>query len=141
MVNRGELPMYFVENSHEAIISKEVFDKVQRELESRAQKYVSSKPTEQPYLFTSLIRCGLCGGHFFRKLTASGKKYKKKATWIREELLQNVSEILVPEHNYLVYVFHDGRMEGIHWQNPSRRESWTPEMKQKVRENTLRRLA
>ena len=174
MANRGELPMYFVENSHEPIISKEVFDEVQRELESRAQKYVFSKPTEQPYLFTGLIRCGLCGGHFFRKLTASGKKYKKKATWIchtfhnygkgecpsqripediliaktseilghdgwsRGELLQNVSEILVPEHNYLVYVFHDGRMEGIHWQNPSRRESWTPEMRQKARENTLR---
>lgn len=176
MINHGELPMYFVENSHEAIIDKETFDKVQQGLESRAKKYVITKPAGQPYLFTGLIQCGLCGRRFYRKLTASGKKYKKKATWIchtfhaygkeecpsqripedilitktsevlghdgwnREELLQNITEILVPEHNYLVYVFHDGRMEGIHWQNPSRRESWTPEMRQKARERQLENI-
>lgn len=170
MINHGELPMYYVENSHEPIVDKETFTKVQQELERRAKKYVISKPSEQPYLFTGLIRCGLCGGRFTRKLTASGKKYKKKATWIcrifhvygkgecpsqripediliaktseilgcdnwdRDELLKNIAEILVPEHNYLVYVFHDGHMEGIHWQHPSRKESWTPEMRKRASE-------
>ncbi len=174
MINHGELPMYYVENSHEAIINKETFTKVQEQLKHRAEKCTTTKPTG-PYLFTKIIRCGICGRHFTRKFTASGKQYPKKAKWActtfqvygkdecpsqripeeiliaktseilghdgwdREELLATIEEILVPEHNYLVYIFHDGRMEGIHWQHCSRREIWTPEMKQKARERELER--
>lgn len=173
MENHGELPMYYVENSHEAIIDKETFAKVQEQLKRRAEKCTATKPTG-PYLFTKIIRCGLCGRHFTRKFTASGKQYPKKAKWAcstfqiygkdecpsqripeeilitktseilgrddwgREELLRTIEEILVPEHNYLVYVFHDGHMEGVHWENHSRQESWTPEMRQKARERQLK---
>lgn len=176
MINHGELPMYYVENSHEAIIDQETFTKVQEEIKRRAERYTTSRP-EQAYLFTKIIRCGLCGQHFTRKFTASGKKYPKKAKWIcatfqiygknecpsqripeeiliaktsevlghddwdREELLGTIEEILVPEHNYLVYVFRDGHMEGVHWQHPSRRECWTPEMKKQAREHQLAVIA
>lgn len=34
--NRGELPMYYAENTHKSIISQEIFDKVQQEM---AQRY------------------------------------------------------------------------------------------------------
>ena len=34
-VNEGEVPQYYVENSHPAIISTEVFDLVQAEFEKR----------------------------------------------------------------------------------------------------------
>ena len=38
-VNEGEVPQYYVENSHPAIVNAEVFDLVQQELERRkAQK-------------------------------------------------------------------------------------------------------
>lgn len=177
MVNHGELPMYLVEGSHEAIIDKETFRKVQEELKQRTARYSHPHATgpASPHLFTGMIRCGLCGRHFTRKYSASGKKYPKRSLWAcstfqvygkaecpsqripediliaktseilgyegwdREGLLNSITEILVPEHNYLVYVFHDGHMEGIHWQNPSRRESWTPEMKQRARERALER--
>lgn len=174
-INHGELPMYYVENSHEAIIDKATFAKVQEELRCRAKKYTFTKSSSQPYLFTGMIQCGLCGGRFNRKLSAPGKQYKKKASWIcptfhaygkaecpsqripediliaktseilghdhwdRDELCEKIAKIMVPEHNYLVYVFHDGHMEGVHWQHPSRREIWTPEMRQKARECTLKR--
>lgn len=36
-INRGELPRYFVENTHEPIISKDVFDKAQAEFEKRSR--------------------------------------------------------------------------------------------------------
>lgn len=176
MINHGELPMYYVENSHEAIIDKETFAKVQEKLKCQAARCIATKPSG-PYLFTKIIRCGLCGQHFTRKFTASDKKYPKKAKWAcstfqiygkdecpsqripeeiliaktseilgrddwnREDLLETIEEILVPEHNYLVYVFRDGHMEGVHWQHPSRRECWTEEMRQHARERQLAVIA
>lgn len=174
--NCGEMPMYYVENSHEAIIDRETFRQVQQELERRAQKYSPISQPSGPYPFTSLIRCGLCGKHFIRKSVASGKKHKPKAVWIcytfnthskeacpsqqiperillaktsevlglkewnRETLLGQVKEIQVPRHNALVYVFHDGHTKEVIWQNPSRKESWTKEMRQKARERQLERI-
>lgn len=171
--NCGELPMYYVENNHEAIIGREMFGQVQQELERRAKKYSPASCPSKPYPFTSLIRCGLCGKHFIRKSVASGKRHRPKPVWIcytfsthskeacpsqqipeniltaktsevlglpewdREMLLGQVKEIQAPRHNALVYVFHDGRTEEVAWQNPSRRESWTEEMKQKAREKQL----
>lgn len=58
----------------------------------------------------------------------------------REMLLAHVKEILVPGHNRLVYILHDGRTEEVSWQHKSRRESWTPEMRQKARERELERI-
>lgn len=74
MNNRGELPMYQVIDSHDAIIDKETFAKVQREIERRAAKYRSKPQPKKQYLFTSLICCGQCGKHYRRKLANAGSK-------------------------------------------------------------------
>lgn len=52
-----------------------------------------------------------------------------------------VNKILVPEKYTLLYVFRDGTEKRVEWQYPSRRESWTPEMKEKARQQTLARHA
>lgn len=70
-------------------------------------------------------------------LTAKTSEVLGLSEWDREMLLQQIKEIQAPRHNALVYVFHDGRTEEVAWQNPSRRESWTEEMKQKAREKQL----
>ena len=172
IVNHGERPMYYVENSHEAIIDKETFSLVQQELKRRAAQYPSSS-AKAPYLFTGLIHCGLCGGHFRRKIVNASSKYAKPAwmcstfnrygkqacsaqqipesiliaktseilgtsDWDRETLLANIVEIQVPGPSRLIYVFRDGGTQEITWQNPSRRESWTEEMRQKAREDALK---
>lgn len=172
MVNRGEKRKYFVESSHEPIIDKETFTKVQQELARRSEKFPDTAQKAKEYLFTGLIRCGFCGKHFRRKITASGTKYAKPvwicptfniygkdvcsaqqipekilienasevlgtADWDRETLLSCISEIRVPEHNLLTYVFRDGHTEEVAWQNPSRKESWSEEMKQCARERQL----
>jgi len=41
----------------------------------------------------------------------------------------------------LNFLFRDGHTVHLTWDNPSRRESWTPEMRQQAREASLRRLA
>lgn len=58
--------------------------------------------------------------------------------WNRDVLLENISEIQVPKHNLLVYVFKNGRTQEVEWHNPSRKESWTGEMKQAARECALK---
>lgn len=82
MVNRGEMPMYYVENSHGAIIPPEMFEEVQQELKRRAEKAEYNRIPPKPLLFTGLICCGNCKKHFHRKVTASAKKYPKKPFWI-----------------------------------------------------------
>ena len=56
---------------------------------------------------------------------------------LNEDILKkHLKKILVPEHNRLIYVFNDGHSQEVYWQNPSRRESWTEEMKQLARERS-----
>jgi site-specific DNA recombinase len=81
MINHGELPMYQVIDSHEAIIDKETFAKVQCEIERRAAKLSYKPQPPKTYLFTGLITCGLCGKHYRRKQANVGTKYVK-SVWI-----------------------------------------------------------
>ena len=82
-VNHGERTMYFVENSHEAIISAETFEAVLAEMKARAEKTMPKrvKSTAARYPFTGLIVCEKCGAHYRRKIANAGSKYEK-AVWI-----------------------------------------------------------
>ena len=73
--NTGELPKYCVDNSHEAIISQDVFDKVQSELARRDTKHMYHKDRPAFSEFTSKICCGECGANFQRKIVNAGTKY------------------------------------------------------------------
>ncbi len=68
--NRGQLPQYYIEGDHAPIISREVFEKAQAEIERRA---VTINPT---YCFTGRIKCGICGMRYTRrKGTTRGRDY------------------------------------------------------------------
>lgn len=67
--NKGVLPMYWAENTHEAIISAETFEKVQQEREKRASKYYAAAESLAPHPFSGLIRCECCGKNYKRKKT------------------------------------------------------------------------
>ena len=70
--NEGELPQYYVEQSHPAIISPEVFDEVQQELKRhREARYVGRSGC-----FSSKIICGECGSYYGRKVWHSNDKYR-----------------------------------------------------------------
>ncbi|MBD5129140.1 MAG: recombinase family protein [Ruminococcaceae bacterium] len=64
--NRGELPRYFVENSHEPIISVEIFERVQQEIKRRRELGIFASGAVETSCFTSKIRCGLCGKNYRR---------------------------------------------------------------------------
>jgi len=70
--NEGELPQYYVEQSHPAIISPEVFGEVQLELKRRREaRYVGRSGC-----FSSKIICGECGSYCGRKVWHSNDKYR-----------------------------------------------------------------
>jgi len=48
-----------------------------------------------------------------------------------------VAGITVPDDGVLVFTFKDGSERTVTWENRSRRESWTDEMKQAARERTM----
>ena len=85
--NNGELPMYYVENSHPAIIERRIFDKVQEEIARRAgKKKVKQTGTKTElgrysgkYALTELLYCGECGTPY-RRCTWS-RDGKKKIVW------------------------------------------------------------
>lgn len=78
--NKGELPMYWVENTHPAIISQETFDKVQAEIARRRELGARANPALNSSAFTSRIECGLCGKKYRRSTRISAKK-KKTYAW------------------------------------------------------------
>ncbi|AIQ11341.1 recombinase family protein [Paenibacillus durus] len=82
--NRGQEQQYLIEDNHEPIVSKEMFDSVQKEKDRRARlkgnvigdrKKYSSK-----YPLSSKVFCGCCGANFKRR-TWNSNNPSKKVVW------------------------------------------------------------
>ncbi len=71
-INEGEVPKYYVENSHPPIIPPETFELVQEEFRRRK---VAGNYTSAINCFASRIVCGECGGFYGRKVWHSNTKY------------------------------------------------------------------
>ena len=169
LVNNGELPKYYAEDTHEAIIPKETFDAVQAEKTRRAARYGNHTGVRQFYPFTGKLVCAVCGKHYRRKVVKSGVvwicetfdhvgKFACASKQIPEETLkvisakamemdefaeavfrERVESILVCNGNNLVFRFCDGTETTQHWQDRSRSQSWTNEMKEAARQRALER--
>lgn len=72
--NEGEIPQYYVENNHEAIIEPAVFDMVQRELERRQP---GRNRHSGVHIFSGKIKCGECGSWYGSKVWHSNSKYRR----------------------------------------------------------------
>lgn len=66
--NNGELPKYLVENSHEAIISKDVFNKAQDEMKKRERHLVPENRDLPANCFNQKIKCAVCGKHYEKRI-------------------------------------------------------------------------
>ncbi|MFA5545796.1 MAG: recombinase family protein [Sphaerochaetaceae bacterium] len=74
VVNKGEVPQYYVQDNHEAIITAEVFDLVQKKIAHRKE---NSEAMKGKHLFSGRIRCGHCGGTYGPKVWHSKDRYRK----------------------------------------------------------------
>ena len=66
--NNGEMPKYYVEGSHEAIIDKDVFIKVKAEIARRANLNPDGKRRvySSKYAISGMVFCGHCGDIYRR---------------------------------------------------------------------------
>jgi len=71
--NEGELPQYYIENSHPAIINPETFDLVQSEIKKRQP---DRRQLNNNSPFAAKIVCGECGGYYGSKVWHSTNKYQ-----------------------------------------------------------------
>lgn len=112
-----------------------------------------------------MIRCDKCGAPYKRKHANAGGKYEK-IVWIcstfdtlvkaecdsqqiPEDILNAkttefggldcVSEIRVPDKYQLEFVIRNGIVREAAWVHPSRRQSWTPEMREAAWQIALER--
>ena len=68
--NHGEVDIFYAEDHHEPIISREVFDKVQLILQKHIEEHNIEKDIgkyQKKYPFSGRIICGECGGKFKRQ--------------------------------------------------------------------------
>ena len=94
--NNGEVNQYYTENSHQGIIPRELFYRVQEEIERRANlknKAPSKNETDRKcrynskYALTSIFICKECGTPYRRQVWS--KYGEKKAVWRCENRLRN----------------------------------------------------
>lgn len=164
-INHGEKAQYYVQDSHEGIISKEDFGKVQEMMRSKVKRKYDTTST---YPFSGKLICSICGSRFKRKVRPNGdviwrcrtfdekgKEYcesKQIPEYAIEEtvkralaidkydtdiFLSKVKNITVCPENTLIINLNDGRQITEEWVYKSRSESWTPEMKEKARLQTI----
>ena len=89
--NHGIVPQYYVENSHEAIIPREIFMQVQEELIRRRIVHTSPNGKNRTFscihLFSNMIICGNCG-EVFRRVHWNNRG-KKSVVWRCVSRLEN----------------------------------------------------
>lgn len=93
--NHGQMPQYYVENAHDPILPREVFQIAQGEmLRRQVAKCGSTQPayTCNKFSLSGITRCGHCGAPFRRHMNEYGVKWRckdgcKHITPITEEKL------------------------------------------------------
>ncbi len=165
-MNKGELNKYLITDNHEAIISKEIFEKAQAIRKQRASKNKPHTP-RQEYPFKGITICGICGSSYTRK------RMRDKLVWLcslsarqgqkvcHAKLVPNniiveasnhilgmdqyddtyfkskVKTIIVKPNKLLEFRMKDDTIIIYHWEHPSRSKSWTPEMKEKAKKRSI----
>ena len=158
--NNGALPQYHVQGCHEAIIPLWSFNAVQEEMKRRAKKHTHPGERRKEYPFSGKLICAGCGKHYRRKVKETGpvwicttyNTYGKAACpskAIPESVLEaityevggigKITALEACEGNTLVLTLTSGEQIVKRWQDRSRRQSWTPEMKEKARQKDLER--
>ena len=72
--NEGEIPQYYVEGNHEAIISPAVFEMVQAEIAKRTK---GGSRYSGVSIFSNKIKCAECGGWYGSKVWHSTDRYRR----------------------------------------------------------------
>ena len=100
--NNGIVPQYYVENSHEPIIPRELFMQVQEEMVRRANlrggKDGKKRVYSSKYALSSIVYCGQCGD-IYRRVHWNNRGYKSIVWSCVSRLEEKGSECTAPTIN------------------------------------------
>lgn len=79
--NMGEADQYYTENHHEAIVSRELWDRANEILNKRKGSHSRGNGKREKYSrqfpFSCMLKCAFCGGNLTRRTWNSRTDYKK----------------------------------------------------------------
>ena len=165
-VNRGELPKFYVEDTHPAIVDMITYQIVKERLQGATDYFTSTTPqSDSP--FSKKMVCGYCGEYVKRaknnartiwnchRYLEDGKAGCKDAKQIRNDILEqcccevfgwttldaefirkNVVQIKVFDRKLIFEMVGGQTIEKV-WQYKSRSASWTPEMRERARQKAI----
>jgi len=100
--NNGIVPQYYVENSHEAIIPRDLYMQVQEEMVRRANlrggKDGKKRVYSSKYALSSIVYCGQCGD-IYRRVHWNNRGYKSIVWRCVSRLEEKGSECTAPTIN------------------------------------------
>ena len=159
--NSGQIDRYFMQDHHTPIVDRETFQHVQDRMDLQRETHAGTGGRRDA--FSGMLHCTKCGKSYKRKTTHGkaawqcstfitlGKRFCHTkqipediliattvsvlgiAEFDEEVFLNQIERIEVPAFNHLVYIFKDGHREERIWQDKSRRDSWTDEMREQAR--------
>ena len=131
--NRGELPQYFVEGTHEAIIPMDEWQAVQEEFKRRRDLGPFGNKSLKLSAFSTKITCGCCGKHYRHsgKRNTAGEVYYIWTCQTKSQkgasAAEQIQEIIVVGKDTLTFRFYDGREITTQWTSTAKTDWWTPE--------------
>lgn len=91
--NYGEKDQYYIQNHHEAIISREDFETVDKLINQRSKEkgiVKGSGKYQNRYPFSGKLKCSQCGGTFKRRIHTNGNK--KYIAWCCQKHITQADE-------------------------------------------------
>ena len=130
--NRGELPQYYVEDTHEAIIDMETFQYVQEEMVRRKELGAFANKSLNITCFTSKLKCSKCGSSYVRNQRSNQALGLEE--FDEDVFLEKVDYIMVNLDQTLEFHFYDGATKVQTWKSTAKKDCWTDEQKDRQRE-------
>lgn len=131
--NRGIVPQYYVEGSHEAIIPKELFMRVQEEMVRRANLETGTgkrRIYSGKYALSSIVFCAHCGDVFQR--THWDLRGRKVIVWrCISRLHKKKSQVDCSARTVKEYVLHAAVVQAVN-EVYAQRDAYLPQLKANI---------
>lgn len=134
--NNGEVPMYHVRGHHPAIISSDVFERVQQKMQAALEYNPEAHRVARVSCFSSKITCAECGSHYvsygdgswacFRKIKSRKKDCQNKnlsieriktlccevlGDFLENSFTRTVQNMLIHSDGRVIFHLYDGSIK------------------------------